>query len=212
MQRIIIVLLVILILLLIVEYLWKVKHYHTELTRKFIHITVGSFVAFWPYFLHWDQIYLLALGFLVVIVASRLSSIFRSIHSISRRTIGDFLFALVIPVVALITHDRLIFTIAMLHLSLADGVAAVIGTRFGKKNRYKIFGQYKSIIGTTAFWLCSLALIIAFMLISHVNVANSKMWLKVIWLPILATAMENIGVYGTDNVLVPVLIALVLSS
>ncbi|MGD0284353.1 MAG: hypothetical protein ABSB12_02045 [Candidatus Saccharimonadales bacterium] len=212
MLRVIIVIFVVLLLLLIVEYLWKVKHYHTELTRKFIHISVGSFVAFWPYFLHWDQIYLLALGFLVVIVASRLASIFRSIHSINRRTIGDFLFAVAITVVALITHDRLIFTIAMLHLSLADGIAAVIGTRYGKKNRYKVFGQYKSIIGTIAFWLCSLVLITAFMLISHVNVADSKLWLKVVWLPILATALENIGVYGTDNILVPVLIALVLSS
>jgi phytol kinase len=212
MLQIIIVILVVLILLLIAEYLWKVKHYHSELTRKFIHITVGSFVAFWPYFLDWNQIYLLALGFLVVIIVSRSASIFRSIHSINRRTIGDFLFALVIPIVALITHDRLIFTIAMLHLSLADGVAAVVGTRFGKKNRYQIFGQYKSIIGTIAFWLCSLALITAFMLISHVNWVNSKIWLKIIWLPILATAMENVGVYGTDNIIVPVLIALVLST
>ena len=206
MLRIIIVLLVILILLIIVEYLWRIKNYHTELTRKFIHITVGSFVAFWPYFLHWDQIDLLALGFLVVIVFSRLATIFSSIHSFIRRTIGDLLFALVIPVVALITHDRLIFTIAILHLSLADGVAAVVGTRYGKKHRYKVFGQYKSIVGTVAFWLCSLTLITKFMIITNTNDA----WLKIIWLPLIATAMENIGVYGTDNILVPVLIAAVL--
>ncbi|HUD07891.1 MAG TPA: hypothetical protein VMQ52_02335 [Candidatus Saccharimonadales bacterium] len=206
MLRIIVVLIIILILLLIVEYFWKIKHYNTELTRKFIHIAVGSFVAFWPYFLHWDQIDLLALGFLVVIVISRLGAILGSIHSVNRRTIGDILFALVIPVVALITHDRLIFTIAILHLSVADGVAAIVGTRYGKKSRYKVFGQHKSIVGTVAFWLCSLILITIFMLITNSNEA----WLKIIWLPVIATTMENIGVYGTDNILVPVFIAAIL--
>ena len=206
MMQIIIVILIVLILLLVAEYLWKVKHYHSELTRKFIHITVGSFVAFWPYLLSWDQIYFLSIASILVVIISRFASIFGSIHSISRRTIGDFLFALAIPLVALITHSGLIFTIAILHLSLADGVAAVVGTRYGKKNRYKVFGQYKSIVGTVAFWLCSLILITVFMLASH----NSWIWLKLLLLPVLATAMENIGVYGTDNIIVPMLIAAIL--
>jgi len=62
---IIIVLLVILILLLIVEYLWRIKNLPllTDRENSFI-LQSGSFVAFWPYFLHWDQIDLLALGFL----------------------------------------------------------------------------------------------------------------------------------------------------
>ncbi len=206
MLQIFIVILIVLILLLIAEYLWKFKHYHTEFTRKFIHIAVGSFVAFWPYILSWDQIYLLATGFLVVIVISRFKSIFGSIHSIRRKTIGDFLFALAIIIVALITHDRLIFTIAILHLSLADGVAAIVGTRYGKKYRYKVFGQYKSVIGTMSFWLCSLVLISIFMIITK----GSVIWFKIAYLPILAAALENIGVYGTDNIIVPVMIAIVL--
>lgn len=207
MLRLLLVVVVVFLLLLIVEYLWRVKKYRSEFTRKFIHITVGTFAAFWPWILSWNQIEILALAFLVVIVASRALTIFGSIHLIGRKTVGEILFAVSIGLVAFIAHDRLIFATAIMQMSLADGFAAVIGNKYGKKFRYKILGQRKTAAGTLTFWLISLLILVWYFAVSHAAYA----WPTLLWLPITATFLENIGLRGTDNVLVPVLVASALS-
>ena len=42
------------------------------------------------------------------------------------------------------THNHLLFAAAMLHLSIADGLAAVIGTKYGKGNTYKVFASARA--------------------------------------------------------------------
>lgn len=200
------VIIAVFLLLVVVEYLWRVKKYRSEFTRKFIHITIGTFAAFWPWFLSWSQIELLAAAFFIVILASRLLSIFGSIHIIGRKTIGELLFAVSIGLTAFISHDRLIFAAAMLHMSLADGLAATVGTQFGQKTSYSVLGQRKTLVGTITFWLCSFVILGFYFAFSHVSGA----WPALLWLPLGATLLENIGVRGSDNVLVPVAVAIVL--
>lgn len=62
MLELIVVSIIIFLLVLVTEILWRSKHYSNELTRKFIHISLGTFAAFWPWFLSWNQIYILAGG------------------------------------------------------------------------------------------------------------------------------------------------------
>jgi dolichol kinase len=190
---------------MLAEYLWRIKRYHSEITRKFVHITVGSFAAFWPWFLSWTQIELLALAFLVVIILSRLFSIFSSIHLIGRKTIGEIFFALAIGGTALITHDRYIFMAALLHLSIADGFAAIVGTNLGKRFRYSVFGQRKSLVGTLTFLICSIAILSVYFTLSHRAPLPT-----LVWLPLVATLLENVGIRGSDNVLVPLVVAVML--
>ena len=49
-------LLAVLALLLFAEYIARTRNIHTELTRKFVHMSVGTFVAFWPFFSSWHEI------------------------------------------------------------------------------------------------------------------------------------------------------------
>jgi phytol kinase len=198
--------LVVLTLLLISEYLWRVKRIHSEFTRKFIHITVGTFVAFWPFFLTWYSIEWLSLAFLVVVSTSKVLMIFHSIHSIERKTRGEALFAIAVGLMAIVTHEPWIFMVAILHLSLADGLAAIIGTKYGKRGRYSVFGHTKSILGTVTFWLVSLTILSVFVVVHGPH----HLWPILIWMPPLAALVENIGIQGTDNVLVPLLVAVVL--
>jgi phytol kinase len=193
-------------LLLIAEYLWRVKHYYSEITRKFVHITVGTFVAFWPWILSRSQIELMAVAFLVVIILSRLFTVFSSIHLIGRKTVGEIFFALSIGGVALITSNRYIFMTAILQLSIADGLAAIIGTSFGRRFRYSIFGARKSLVGSLTFLVCSLAILVVYFSVSHASGALPTL----IWLPLVATVLENVGIHGSDNVLVPITVAVVL--
>src|SRR6185369_14661849 len=91
---------VIFVIVIFAEYLSRVKGVHSELTRKLVHILVGIFVAFWPFFLSWGQIKFLSLMFFVAVLASMKLGIFNSIHGISRRSMGELLFALVIGLLA----------------------------------------------------------------------------------------------------------------
>lgn len=206
MFRLLLVVAIVFVLLVIAEYLWRVKHYYSELTRKFVHISIGSFAAFWPFFLSWDQIELLALAFLIVITTSSLLTIFGSIHIIGRKTFGELIFAISIGLIAFITHDRLIYMTAMLHLSLADGLAAILGTKYGQKFRYSVFDQPKTLVGSAVFLITSLILVSIYFMVSHAGGA----WPTMLWLPVATTLFENIGLRGTDNVLVPSIVALAL--
>jgi phytol kinase len=189
-------------LLVVNEIWWRHSRTPNELNRKFVHITVGSFVAFWPFFLSWHEIVGLSVAFLVVVGISKYLHIFNAIHSVTRPSWGEVCFALAVGLVALMTHDKWIYMAALLQMSLADGLAAVIGTTFGRQTRYKLFGHTKSIVGTLTFFVTSL--VILAVLSSYGDVSLSLAF--IIGLSAGASLIENLGVYGLDNLLVPVVI------
>ena len=194
------------ILAVVTEYAWRKKQYHNEFTRKFLHITAGTYAAFWPWFLSWRTIQFLALGALCALIISRRLNVFRSMHLARWHGAGEFLSTVSVGVLPFITHDRWIFAAAVLNLSLADGFAAVVGTQFGKDNTYHVFGQRKSAVGTLTFWMFSVAILTAYVVATQLGWG----WLTILWLPVVAALVENIGVHGLDNLLVPLVIAVVL--
>jgi dolichol kinase len=195
--------LAVLALILVGEFWWRRQRLHTEFTRKFVHITVGSFVAFWPFFLSWNEIRLLSIAFLVVVGVSKQLRLFRAIHSVQRPTWGELCFALAVGVVTFITQDKWIYAAALLQMSLADGFAAVIGTRYGQRFRYIVFGHAKSILGTLAFLIVSVLILIGYSQESGQHLTA----IFIFDLSVAASAIENLGVAGLDNLLVPVLVA-----
>ena len=198
-------------ILMIGERIKKHERLNPEVARKFIHITVGFFVAFWPFFLSDDIIYLICLAFIAVILFTRLSGLFPSIHKVPRKTWGDILFPVGIAATLWLAADPWIFTAAILHLSLADGFAALVGEKYGKTNAYKILGYKKTFAGNAAFFMISLAITISLVWFepgSFANIAMPTLFL----VPIFATTIESLSVRGSDNILVPVLVTLLLNS
>jgi len=169
---------------------------------------VGSFVAFWPFFLSWREIQLLSLAFFIVICLSIRFNVFRSIHAVKRSINGELLFAIVIGLLALISTNEWIFMAAILHLSLADGLAAIVGIGWGDTNSYKVFGRMKSVAGSMAFLICSFIILGMYAVFAD----STTSFLTFLWLPFAATLAENIAVRGTDNLVMPMLIAIVLTS
>lgn len=196
----------VLVVLLSAEFLARRTNMHAELTRKFVHMIVGTFVAFWPFFLSWRQIELISLMMFVIIAISVKFTIFRSIHTVPRNAIGEICFAMVIGILALISGSEWIFMASMLCLSIGDAMAAIIGLMWGDKNQYKVFGKTKSIAGTSAFFIVTLGVMIAYTTFSHDSAGLTTLFL----IPALATITENAAVNGTDNLIMPVLIALML--
>lgn len=193
-------------ILLAAEYLARTTKMHPELTRKFVHMLVGTFVAFWPFFLSWRQIELLSLAFFIVIVLSVKFTIFKSIHTVPRQAIGEISFAMVIGFLALISSSEWIFTAAMLCLSIGDAMAAIVGLLLGDSNKYKVFGKTKSVAGTAAFFAVTVTVMVIYIAASKDTASITTLLI----IPLLATVTENVAVNGTDNLLMPMLIALLL--
>lgn len=188
---------------------WRKGFMTNEVGRKFVHITVGTFVAFWPFFLSWNQIRLMSLAFLLVVVASRYLSIFTAIHSVQRPTYGEVFFALVVGLLTFITTNKSIYAAALLQMSVADGMAAIVGVEYGiKKHKgYRVFGHAKTVIGTLTFFIISVAILFAYG-------ADDTLitWSAALLLAAIATAVENLAVAGLDNLLVPLFVAVALAN
>ncbi len=199
---------VVFLILVFAEYLSRYKGVHSELTRKIVHILVGVFVAFWPFFLSWRTIQLLSVGFLLVVVGSIKLNIFASIHAVKRKANGEVLFAIAIGLLALIATHPWVFTTGMLFLSVADGLAAVAGLAWGENSQYKVFGHTKSLVGTLTFFFVSVIIMICFAGFGHLAYSATM----IVWLPALAAIAENFAVNGTDNLVIPLLVGLVLTS
>lgn len=126
-----------------------------ERARKIIHILIGIWGAWLPIWLGWRSIIVLGIILLSGVAISHHFRWFKSIHSVSRSTVGEYLFPVSMIILALLFKNDIIFAAAMLQMGIADGLAAVIGTRYGKKTRFKILGQNKSWHGTITFFVCS---------------------------------------------------------
>ncbi|MDZ7744655.1 MAG: hypothetical protein U5K77_02740 [Candidatus Saccharibacteria bacterium] len=203
---------VVFIILLASETLWRNKKLRgLEQSRKLVHITVGSFIASWAFFMPLWHIQIIAALMLVVVLVSRTLKVFRGIHSVKRKTYGDLLYPISIGLVAALASSPWIFAAAILHMSVADGLAAVIGNKFGKGNSYKVFVETKSIIGTATCLVVS-ALIISWIILWSPAGFDVLMWPAILWVPVLVAAVENLSPYGTDNLTVPIIVVLSLSS
>jgi phytol kinase len=178
-----------------------------EIARKFVHISVGSFVAVWPFFLSWNQIRLLSLLFVVGVSVSHWLNILRAIHSVQRPTYGEVCFAATVGLLTFITHSKGVYAAALLQMSLADGFAAVFGNKWGRGNTYHILEHSKSVVGTSVFVLTSVLLLVGYNLLGGHHLPASH----IAFAALVAALFENMSPWGLDNLVVPLFIGWLLT-
>lgn len=196
-----------LVTLLIAEFGYERGWWHGEGARKFVHMLVALQAAFWPLFLDWNEVRIISIGLTIGFMVSMKLRVFQSLGNVPRLTYGEVLFALIIGALTLVTSSRGIYAAAMLHLGFADGLAALIGLRFGRTTTYHIFNHRKSLVGTMTFFVTSLAILIGFSLLGTPGLS----WQYIALGAVVATLLENIGVIGLDNLLVPAWIVVLLT-
>lgn len=196
-------------LLVLVEMLWRESLIKRANGRALVHILVACWVAFWPLFLSFTTISILAMAMFLVVVMSRTFNIFKAIHKAKRPTIGDLLFPLAILACAQLANNGAVFAIAMLQLGLADGLASLIGSRTMYKP-YKILGQQKSVGGTLTFVTIAVCLVVASFI--YKGTWGSEAAIMLVVLPAVTAAAENISVFGLDDLTVPLLTVVLLNS
>lgn len=183
---------------------WK-KLIKNETERKFLHISGGVFIAFWPWLISWRSIQIIGLAMLVVILAIRLGRTKLHFYSATKRvSYGDICFPLAVIICAVITDQNIFFALAILHMALADGLAAIVGKRYGQVTEYKVFHQTKTLFGSVVFWMVSLSLLGAGVLFAYDTVDFNSYVAVLVLLPPALTLLENVTPYGLDNLVIPV--------
>lgn len=200
---------IVIALVLVAEVLWRKKLLKGENQRKFVHISVGTFAAFWPWLISWRAIQLIGIAMTIGVIANRLSPHLHYLGGIRiKHNYGDIFLPLAIVLTSLITTNKIFFALAILHVSLADGLAAVIGTNFGKYWRYRIFEHTKTVLGTMTFWLVSVSILglgilgMGVLPAQDIFAYSNFFWLLLL-LPPAVTMIENVVGLGMDNIAVP---------
>lgn len=203
---------VVLVLILIAEEVaWKRRILHDEYQRKFIHMATGAFMAFWPWIINWTEIEILtAVGVTSALVYKRVN-IFSGLGAIRSNGYGHITHPLAVLITASLTHQKIFFCLAVLNMALADGMAAIIGNWFGKNWRYKVFDQTKTVLGTMAFWLTSMLIFGVGALFIKDQISFANYCLLLILAPPALALIENLGVFGFDNVMIPLAVLLALN-
>lgn len=197
-------------ILVISEILYKRKILEGEYLRKFVHISSGSFIAFWPWLISWRQIQAISLAMLAVVIYNHRSKMIHMGGNITRQTYGGMLLPVGVLACTFLTDKKIVFALAVLHMAIADGLAAVIGTTYSKKFSYKIFHQVKTLIGTMTFWLASLCILGVGLLFAHDFISFNHYMILLVFLPPILALLENLAVFGLDNVAVPVAVVIAL--
>jgi len=179
-----------------------------ELLRKLVHMPAAAFAAALPWLIPFDRIAALGLIFTAIMAVSQRARIFSAIHGVARRTYGEILFPLGIAVLAVACPHRLAFAYGVLVLGLGDGLAALVGGRLGRR-RVPLLRTRKTLWGTGTFLAVCFALGAA--MLATAGASAPRVCAASLAVALALTPVELILVYGLDNLLLPVLGALLLS-
>lgn len=178
----------------------------TEGSRKFIHIGVGNWWLI-AMFVFDNKIYASIVPALFVIInyISYKKSIFKAMERNGERgDLGTVYYAISLLILTLITFGNgmeYVGALGILTMTYGDGLAAVIGTKYGK-HKFKTIKGYKSIEGTITMFI-STFIVCAILLRVFTPLGIYNIAIQAIILAIIGTLLELYTPYGFDNLTVP---------
>jgi dolichol kinase len=198
------------VLLIIGELLGQKKILRGDPQRKFIHISVGSFIAFWPWLISWRAISLIGVAMLAIVLINHRVKLINFHSNLNRHTYGDVFFALAVIISPLLTQQKVFFAVAMLIMSIGDSLANIVGQKYGKQWRYKVFNHTKTVIGSMTLWVVALCTLGVGLLFAYDVISFPAYAIIILALPPVLVVVEN-TVLGLDNLLIPLTVLLALS-
>lgn len=191
-------------ILLIAESLNRFAGTDAEITRKIVHIGTGNVILF-AWLLNipaWVGIGAAILAGIVTLISYRFP-ILPGVNSIGRQSFGTFFYAVSIGVLIAWFWPQgkpEYAAIGILIMTYGDGLAAIIGQRFGR-NKYEVFGSKKSLEGTLTMTVISY--IVCALILVSVQGNIGLVWVVSGAVALTATALETFSKYGIDNLTVP---------
>jgi phytol kinase len=195
-------------IVLTAELLHRYTQTNPEHVRKVVHIGTGNvmLIAWLLQLPAWVGITSAVLAGTVTLLSYRFP-ILPGVNSVGRKSLGTFFYAVSIGVLTAIFWPLNLphyGVIGILIMAWGDGLAAIIGQRFGK-HPYTIFGNTKSWEGTSTMFVVSYAIVSIVLFSVQGNIWST--WMVGIPVAIAATAVESIAQWGLDNLSVPLISA-----
>jgi len=176
----------------------------SEITRKIVHIGTGNIILF-----AWWLDIPASIGIGASIVASIVTllsykfPLLPGINSVGRQSLGTFFYAVSIGVLVAwfwSIEQPQYAALGILVMTWGDGLAALIGQRFGK-HRYKIWGIQKSWEGSLA--MAAVSYVVSSLIFLGVQGNIWQTWLISLAVALVATSLEAFSKFGIDNLTVP---------
>lgn len=192
--------------LMFIAYLWK--RFGTpdgETTRKFVHLGTGMICLSFPtlFSSHWS-VFLLAIGFVSLMMATQRWGGLQAIHDVDRPSNGGVYYPLAVWIVFMISsrqgHPEF-YVASILVLAICDAVAALVGKRYGE-HRYQVEGSRRSLEGSVMFFVSSFTVIHLVLSLAS-DFGRQEAALAALYVAGIVTVLESISLSGTDNLWIP---------
>jgi phytol kinase len=191
------------ILVLVAEGLSRLLPNDPELTRKVVHIGSGNVILLaWWLDISQGVIVSAAIIAAAIAILSYLIPILPSIESVGRKSFGTLFYAISMGILAACfwLNNPQYAVIGILVMAWGDGMAAIIGQRFGR-HKYQIGEVTKSWEGSLAMAGCTLIVTGVILLATAGN--NWQTWTITVVAAFVATIAEAFSKLGVDNLTVP---------
>jgi len=186
---------------------WAVRRWgkaSSETVRKVVHIGTGHVIIL-AWLLHvpaWMGITASVLFSILTLVAYRFP-VLPVLDSVGRDSLGTFFYALSIGILMVCFWTggmQHYVVLGVLVMSWGDGLAALVGQRWGR-HQYHVVGMKKSWEGSTT--MAAAAFIVSVLTLGVVYGFSLPVFVMSIAIAIAATALESFSTLGIDNLTVP---------
>jgi len=177
-----------------------------EWSRKLMHMGAGLTLPMaWATDLDRPIVLATAVLATILIAVNQGTQLLPGLESVDRPSYGTLAYPLAILLLLGWgwPQEAAIVVAAVLIMAFGDGLAGLLGSAFASPHWW-VFGQRKSLLGTTCVAL--VALVVGLMLFGH-QLSQGQLLL----LALVASGLEQISVLGVDNLLLPLGTAALLS-
>ena len=182
----------------------RLAHKDPEIVRKIVHIGTGNVIL-----LAWWLNIPASIGITASILASAVTllsyrfPILPGINSVGRQSLGTFFYSVSFGILIAsfwYLQQPQYAALGILVMTWGDGLAALIGQRFGK-HKYKVFGVQKSWEGSLTMTFVSY--LVSSLILLSVQGNIWQIWVISLVVAIVATGLEAFSLLGIDNLTVP---------
>lgn len=199
--------LVVVWILLILLAAWLVSRLGSddpEVIRKIVHVGTGNVIllAWWLDIPAIVGISASAIASIVTLLSYRFP-ILPGINSVGRQSLGTFFYSVSIGILIAWfwnIQQPQYAVLGVLVMAWGDGLAALIGKRFGK-NQYEVFGGRKSLEGSAT--MAAVTFTVSFLVLLSVGGNFLQAALVSLMVAVVTTALETFSLLGIDNLTVP---------
>ncbi|MCC5625750.1 diacylglycerol/polyprenol kinase family protein [Nostoc sp. CHAB 5715] len=192
--------------LLILLIAWVVNRFadEPEIVRKIVHIGTGNviLIAWWLDIPASVGITASILASAITLLSYRLP-ILPGINSVGRQSLGTFFYSVSFGILVAwfwYLQQPQYAALGILVMTWGDGLAALIGQRFGT-HKYKVFGMQKSWEGSLTMMLVSY--VVSSLILVGTQGNSWQTWAVSLLVAVIATALEAVSFLGIDNLTVP---------